>query len=290
MADTDPLPTPPPPPLVRSTTAVVTTCGMPLGRGSLLAGALFVFASGMMAGQVARSGAGSAPAPAVRVDPCALPDVSMEFLSPAERTLVVRRALACADLSHGRIDGATYRATIAALDAAIDAPPAPLLIDHVPFGIAPFDPSPPAMIWGASVRAMSSQYGTDDWSAKRALGAPDVYPVGGDQVNAWASLGADDRAEFLEIGLERPARLSAVEIYETFNPGAVSRVELIGESGTRTLVHRGSPAAMAKEANLNRQEFACTGEPIVAIRVSIDSTAVEGWNEIDAIGGQPCAQ
>lgn len=263
-------------PLVRSATPI-TAGGLALGRGALLAAALFVFGSGMLAGQVART---PAPPPAARIDPCALPaGVLMDLLGPVERALIARRALHCADLSHGRIDAAAYRAAISALDA-----PAP---EAMPLLIAP---PPPAMIWAATVRSMSSQYAVDDWSAKRALGAPDVFPAGGDQVNAWASEGADDRVEYLELGLERAAHISALEIFETFNPGAVSRIELIGRSGTRTLVHRGTPAATGRVSNVHRTDFACSAEPIVAVRVTLDSPAVEGWNELDAVGAQPCAE
>jgi hypothetical protein len=154
----------------------------------------------------------------------------------------------------------------------------------------PPPPAQPAMIWSSSVYAMSSEWGADDWSARRALGPPDVYPASGEHVNAWASLGADDKTEFLELGLERAARVSAVEIYETYNPGAVTEIVLIGESGTRTVVDRRRAATSGSDAHLLRAAFACTSERIVGVRVTLDSRAVEGWNEIDAIGVQPCAE
>ncbi|HUQ03288.1 MAG TPA: hypothetical protein VM261_12385 [Kofleriaceae bacterium] len=172
----------------------------------------------------------------------------------------------------------------------VQAPP-PAPADVMPALALPPPPPPPvAMIWSSKVRAVSSQWGADDWSAKRALGAPDVYPASGDQVNAWASEGADDRAEFLELGFERAARVSAVEIYETYNPGAVTQIELIGASGARTVVHRARAEQLGSAAHLTRTDVGCTSEPIVAVRVTIDSRAVEGWNEIDAVGVAPCAE
>lgn len=258
--------------LVRSAAPPSAPAPLVPGRAALAAAALLVFGSGMLVGAGAR-----APVAAAASDPCALPaGIAFDALGPRDRTLVTRRALACADLAHGRIDGAAYRAAIAALDAAADRVPAP-------------PPPPAAMVWAASVRDVSSQYSAGNWSAARALGAPDVYPAGGDQVNAWASLGADDRIEHLELGLERPTRLQAVEIFETFNPGAVSQVELIGQSGARTVVHRGAAAAPGTPSHRRRLDFACTAEPIVAVRVTIDSPRVAGWNEIDAVGGEPCA-
>jgi hypothetical protein len=266
MADTET-------PLVRSATPIATTCGMPVGRGTVVAATAFVFVSGMLAGQVTR--APTTRPPAARVDPCALPaGISMELLAPAERALVARRGLHCSDLVNGRVDRTGYRAAVALLDAG-------------PLVLAP-PPPPPAMIWGAQVRSMSSQYSAASWSAQRALGRPDVFPAAGDHVDAWASEGADDRVEFLEIGLERATRLSAVEVYETFNPGAVSQIELIGVSGARTVVHHEAPRASGTPSRIVEAGFECTSEPIVAVRVTIDSPAVAGWNEIDAIGAQPC--
>jgi hypothetical protein len=179
--------------------------------------------------------------------------------------------------------------------------PAPVLVDVVPQVLALPPPPPPIvellpppapeMIWSSTVRAMSSQWGADDWSAKRALGAPDVYPASGDQVNAWASEGADDRTEFLELGLERAVSVAAVEVYETYNPGAVTEIELIGLTGSRTVVHRARAEQLGSATHVTRAKVGgCTGEPIVAVRVTIDSRAVEGWNEIDAVGVVPCVE
>jgi hypothetical protein len=239
-------------------------------RRWMVAGAGVLLAAGLLAGRAMRA--------EERIDRCALPaGFSIDALGPEARVFATRRAMACADLEHGRTDRAAYREAIGALDERLDAVP-----------VVP--PTPPAMVWGASVRAMSTQYAIDNWSAAQALGAPDVWPANGDQVKAWASTGADDRVEFLEVGLARPVALSAVEVYETFNPGAVSEIELIAASGKRIVVHRAAAAAAGEAAVRKRVDFACTAEPIVAVRVTIDSPRVAGWNEIDAIGGQPCAE
>jgi hypothetical protein len=178
--------------------------------------------------------------------------------------------------------------TVIVMPAAAPAAPAPIVESFLP--PPPLPPVLPAMIWSSTVRAVSTQYSKGDWSAKRALGAPDVFPSNGDDVNAWASEGADDRTEFLELGLERAAHVSAVEVYETYNPGATSQIELISASGARIVVHRARGERLGSDSHLTRAEVGCTDEPIVAVRVTIDSKAVEGWNEIDAVGVQPCAK
>jgi len=205
-------------------------------------------------------------------DPCQ-PSFDLASLSQKDRGLVARRALACSDLTHGRITKAQYDTQVAAIDTAWTGP---IAIGE------------PMMRWAATVRGFSSQYSEANWSAQRVLGAPDVFPQHGDLVNAWASRGADDADEWIEVGFARPTRASAIELYETYNPGAVTAIVVIPESGSPYTAYQATPAANGQRANKLRVELGCTGEPVVAIRVLLGSRQVTGWNELDAIGLQPC--
>jgi hypothetical protein len=179
--------------------------------------------------------------------------------------------LACGDLRFGRITQEQYAATIAEIDTRW----------------SPALKEPAQTMWATSVRSFSTQYSSPAWSAAQVLGAPNVYPASGDQQAAWASLGADDRAEWIEVGFDQPRPVASVEIFETYNAGAVNRVELITSTGRRIQAFAG-PAAL-REGSFKRQiQVACTKEPVVAVRVELDSKAVAGWNEIDAIGVVPC--
>ncbi len=143
--------------------------------------------------------------------------------------------------------------------------------------------------WASSVLGFSSQYSTDSWSAAQVLGPPDALPGGADSPNAWASTEADSRTEFLEVAFAGRHRMSAIEVVESYNPGAVSRVELILADGSRSVVHD-APAAAAQGQQHRRIDFACTDQPVAGVRVTLDPAAVPDWNEIDAIGGRPCAE
>lgn len=236
--------------------------------GALLAGAgALLFAAGLMTGR-------SLVDEPSGVDPCALP-FGIEFgaLGSAERERIAERAMLCKDLEGGRISAAQYSAGLAAL-ARKPAPAAP---------------PPPEIVWAKDLRAVSSQYGTTDWSASRALGAPDALPPGQDSVNAWATTGADDGVEFIEVGFDGRHRMSAIDLVESFNPGAVSRVELLLAGGERIAVQQAIAPVQPESPFRRRVEFTCTGEPVVGVRVTLDAAAVTGWNEIDAIGGVPCA-
>jgi hypothetical protein len=201
------------------------------------------------------------------VESCASPaGMSHQRLSDRDRSWLLRRTVACLDLQAGRLDLRSWRAA----GAALDEPPRP---------------TASTVLWADHVRAVSSEYSPTDWSAARALGRPDARQ-GADDVNAWASMGADDQVEFLEVGFAEARRWSAVEVLESFNPGAVTALELIDARGVRTMV----PLVRATRdtAGRARAELGCTAEPVVAVRVIVDSPRVVGWNEIDAIGAEPC--
>lgn len=244
--------------------------------GSKVAGpALLAGAALLLVGAGAVLGSSGSPAPAT--DPCGLPaGVKLGDLEARDASLVTRRLLACRDLQHGRIDLATYQARAAAIDAS--------------WTPEPVRAARPAIVWASTLRGFSTQYSPTSWSAHQVLGAPDVYPGSGDNVRAWASLSADDRDEWLEVGFDNAGTISAVEVYETFNPGATERIELVTASG-KTIVVMPDVAPMAGEGAMRRTaKLACTAEPIVAARVHLASRQVAGWNEVDAIGVVPCAR
>ena len=203
-------------------------------------------------------------------DPCALPSGAASLDEPAQVELA-RHAMACRDLENGRITLDDYRALIG---VAI-APPAA--------------PEPPQVMWASSVRAVSSEYSADQWSAKQALGAPDVYPNSGDLPHAWASLTPDAPWEFIEVGFPTPQKIRGVVVYETLAPGAISEVEIITASGARKVVYQQEHVDAAPTgAQITPFAFLCSDEPVVAARVRLASGQVPGWNEIDAIGALPC--
>jgi len=249
-------------------------------------------------------------------DSCGLPPgITIDALQPRDGSYALRRGFLCADLVAGRIPADQYRLRLALLDDLYRslADPPDIIVDD---NSEPDDDSAPdsevlsdtaselevedsapdstpnsavrrRVVWASNVRAFSTQYTDADWSAARALGAPDVPASGGDDPNAWASESADDRVEFLEVGFDRPRHARGVDILETHNAGAVTGVELIADDGTRTTAYTGSanPAPSPFHRTIS---IPCTDKPIVAVRVTLNSAAVADWNEIDAIGLRPC--
>ena len=211
-------------------------------------------------------------------DGCGLPP-GAAALAPSAQGDIARHTMACRDLEHGRITLAEYRRLIGVT-------------------VAPVPPAPPQPVWASSVRAVSSQYSPSSWSAQQVLGPPDVYPGNGDNAHAWASRDADAPTEFIEVGFAQPVAMRELQLVETFNAGAISSVEVIGVSGQkRTLfacagswTDGACDAPMAGAgggSRITHVPLAC-GEPVAAVRVTLASGAVPGWNELDAIGGVPC--
>lgn len=137
--------------------------------------------------------------------------------------------------------------------------------------------------WASSATA-SSEYASQDYSASRATGAPDV-PRHGDDRRAWATRLADDGPEWLQVTFARPVRASGVRIRQTYNPGAVSRVEVIDEVGRSTTVFEGvdAPGNPPNQIAWFLTYFEPTPTPVVRVRISLDTARVRGWNEIDAV-------
>lgn len=138
--------------------------------------------------------------------------------------------------------------------------------------------------WAVTASA-SSQYGSEDgdWSAKQLVGQPDVYPKYGDDRLAWTPNNMNNGRQWIEVGFREAVYVELVEIYETFNPGAVVKVELIDEKGGSHLIWEGSAAPLASTARIFSVKNTFVAMRCKGVRVTLDTDSVPGWNEIDAV-------
>ncbi|MBN8578325.1 MAG: hypothetical protein J0L66_15375 [Cytophagales bacterium] len=139
--------------------------------------------------------------------------------------------------------------------------------------------------YASSVIAFSSQYSTTNWAATRALGEENVYPTHDDLPNAWASLTADGQREFLVLGFSEQQTVKKIEIFETYNPGAIDTVLLRNAATQKWVTVYSKPAAtdLPKQSRILAIHLIETTFMADAIRMAINSAAVDGWNEIDAV-------
>jgi len=135
-----------------------------------------------------------------------------------------------------------------------------------------------------SVIAYSTQTSSVQYSANTVLGTPDVYPNYGINTNAWVSSSADGRREYMTLRFPNPAPINVVEIYETFNPGAVDTIFVKNPgTGNYDIVYSATAKAAPALARRNRISFATTDYNVSEIRIAIASDSVNGYNSIDAV-------
>ena len=80
------------------------------------------------------------------------------------------------------------------------------------------------------------------WSPEQATGKPDT-PKAGDMRTAWASLAKTREASGSSSNTTSPLKFKPVRIYETYNPGAVSKVTVFTDDGTELPVWEGEEPA-----------------------------------------------
>jgi hypothetical protein len=193
-----------------------------------------------------------------------------------------------------------YPDNVAAQENATPPPPsAPSLKTAAPAAVAPVATGATAFAaassgdaeflgdprgqWATAAEA-SSEYSTPRYAARQATGAPNVTSYG-NHLEAWASKTADSGEEWLKLAFAAPVRASAVRVRQNFNPGAIVKVEAFAADGRSAVVWSGHDAtAYAKSQTV---WFTATFDPppfpVKAIKLTLDSAAVKGWNEIDAV-------
>ena len=141
-------------------------------------------------------------------------------------------------------------------------------------------------IWVSSVVAFSTEFGATHQGVSELIGPPNTFPEHGDLLTAWASRTPDSQREFLIVAYENPTPIRGVDIYETFNAGAVDSVYAIDTNDNLYLLWAGEASAVSG-AQILQVRFDPTPFTVKQIRIAMNSAAVLGWNEIDAIGILP---
>ena len=134
--------------------------------------------------------------------------------------------------------------------------------------------------WAISAVA-SSEYGASDWSAMQATGAPDT-PECGDQTTAWASATAGTE-EWIELTYGTLVYPTQVNIYQTYYPNQVVKVELIDNTSEYHLVYTGEPESIEQCPYVLSIPVKDADYLVAGIRITIDQAEIQDWNEIDAI-------
>jgi len=120
------------------------------------------------------------------------------------------------------------------------------------------------------------------WGPEQATGAPDTDRAG-DIRTAWASLTPDSQDEWLLLVYGEPVVPVGVNIYETYNPGAVNKVSVFTQDGKEVEVWTGKdPTPTGNGKGVSEISFNVAFKTD-RVKIYLDSPSVSGWNEIDAV-------
>lgn len=145
------------------------------------------------------------------------------------------------------------------------------------------------VIWASELVDYTTEYDSPSWAADQVLGPPDVYPDSGDRAEAWAPEGTQDTFEWVTVRFSRPVEAIFVVVLETYNPGAIMRVDDMSDPDRPVALWQGGPVPPLGSSQVFLVQLP-SARRISAIRVVLDSSRVPGWNEIDAIGLIPVDQ
>jgi hypothetical protein len=121
------------------------------------------------------------------------------------------------------------------------------------------------------------------WDVSQATGPPNTTGPG-DITTAWASATPDGQQEWLVLEYGSAVVPKAILVHETYNPGAVVKATHFPHFGNEQVLWEGTdPTPTSAGAGVSRLPIA-TAVKTGRIKLYIDSPAVSGWNEIDAVG------
>ncbi len=137
--------------------------------------------------------------------------------------------------------------------------------------------------WASKVLEFSSQFGVRQYSANQVLGTPNVLPSLGASPNAWSPK-KNGRLEFIKVGFANPMKIQQIAIAEISNPGGIKQIFAYDTNAREHLLYTFEPHYLPIEGRLFRFFFDKTPYDVVAVKVSIDGSVLQGHFGIDAIG------
>ena len=129
----------------------------------------------------------------------------------------------------------------------------------------------------ATTAVASSEYGSTDYGAIQATGAPNTASCV-DSTTAWAPLSSGSEPEWLRLRYSTPVNANGVRIHETNIAGFVTAIELVEPGGTKHAIT--IPADNTSCPGYFEVNFSPT--PYLVAEVIVHTQAT-GWEEIDAV-------
>jgi hypothetical protein len=119
------------------------------------------------------------------------------------------------------------------------------------------------------------------WGPEQLVGPPNTHQAG-DIPTAWAPLSSQGgRDEWLHVNYDRAVDISEIRVRETYNPGAIAKLAAVLPDGQEVVIWEG--VTPQTEAPVDTSFSAPAGLQAQSVKIYLDRTRAQGWNEIDAV-------
>lgn len=137
--------------------------------------------------------------------------------------------------------------------------------------------------WADRVVEVSSQR---DASARHITGPPDARLENDRWVNVWSPQNPQTyMPQSIRVSFYEPRRARRIVIEEVDNPGAINRILGFDAEGNMfTLYDNQYPRAALVPSRRFTHDFPLTSYAVAAVQVDLNTSAVRGYNSLDAIG------
>lgn len=138
--------------------------------------------------------------------------------------------------------------------------------------------------FASKVIAVSSEVESAGTGSMQALGSPDVFPAYAGGSGVWMNESTTSQREYIVLEFPGAAPVNYIEIFETFNPGAIDTVYVYNTTGEKTAVFTSTAVAQeTSESKINLIEFDQTAYDVSKIRITMNTGVYSGYHAIDAV-------
>ncbi|WP_191907046.1 OmpA family protein [Adhaeribacter soli] len=155
------------------------------------------------------------------------------------------------------------------------------------FFLAAFAAEAQKYVWTTKVLKVSSQRasGKDPYAPDQVIGEPNALPLGEPNSQAWSPKRDDEKEEFIEIRFSKSLVARQVAVVENVNPGSITKIELVDTRGLKHEVYKNEmPGPLAVKSRVLTVSFPAAKYRTIGVVVTMNTAAVGGVNQIDAIG------
>ncbi len=121
-----------------------------------------------------------------------------------------------------------------------------------------------------------------NWGHEQAAGEPDTGQPG-DIPSAWASKLPDGGEEWIQLDYDDLVDLEQVNVVESHNPGAISKVAAVLPDGSEATIWEGTLDGSAQNELVTSEFLVENDLRTQSVKVYLDTARISGWNEIDAV-------